>query len=627
VDLAFDPGGRYVATTGWDEELRLWDPVIPAVSEDTGGHDRFVWSADYSPDGRFIASVGNDRTVRIWDVETGRNVKVFRGHDDETTAVDISPDSRFVASGSSDNSVRIWNVETGAQEKILRGHTAIIYGVRFSPDGKTLASGSEDRTVRIWDVATGGEVATLGGDTEISGPVRFSPDGTLIAAGSRHGPVYLFPTDDRSSPAKLLGHTDWVMGVDFNPDGTLLASGSRDGTIRLWDVATRTLHSTIVHGKGVYGVELSGDGRRLAFASADHSGWIRDLGGDRAVELAGHLDEANVIHFSPDGLRAVTASDDSTVRLWDTRSGAPLWRTTVMLDDPPEIHTHAGWTALDASGGPAPLGAGSAWRRAIEDHARPSSAGAAGEVLCILGPGESLEVWDIDRDAQIVQQSIPGLRQVLALPAGCLALSGDVLSYIDRAGSRTELTRDVTAAARSGADVLVASGGDVVVLTPAGERREAHRVGAGATAVGRVAGRLVVGFYDGSFEVLRPETRGEGADALHFEDTPTSPVVAFAEGPMGIIVVGFANGVLGLWSTESGARLQDVRLHGPVRFIVVRGDRLHAASDLGQHVSIDLGLYSRDYCDLMREVWQVVPVVWVNGQPVARAPSDHRCAR
>jgi len=92
-------------------------------------------------------------------------------------------------------------------------------------------------------------------------------------------------------------------------------------------------------------------------------------------------------------------------------------------------------------------------------------------------------------------------------------------------------------------------------------------------------------------------------------------------------VVGYANGLLGIWDLESGKRLHHARLHGQLAHLLLEGGRLHAATELGSHLVWDLRVLGQDYCELMREIWTAVPVVWESGQPVLRPPpTDHACA-
>src|SRR4030095_9846597 len=99
-------------------------------------------------------------------------------------------------------------------------------------------------------------------------------------------------------------------------------------------------------------------------------------------------------------------------------------------------------------------------------------------------------------------------------------------------------------------------------------------------------------------------------------------------GPRGTVIVGYSGGVVGMWALADGKRLGQALLHGPVVHLLLEDQQLYAATELGQHLTWDLGVFYRDYCSLMREIWSEVPVVWSNGRPVAAAaPTDHVCSQ
>jgi hypothetical protein len=104
--------------------------------------------------------------------------------------------------------------------------------------------------------------------------------------------------------------------------------------------------------------------------------------------------------------------------------------------------------------------------------------------------------------------------------------------------------------------------------------------------------------------------------------------VRLLEGPASTLIAGFGNGMVGLWSIEDGTVQETIKLHGPIRHIARRRDRLLVATELGDHATIDLGDYTESYCDLLRRVWAQVPVGIEAGQIQLQAPlRAHRCAR
>jgi hypothetical protein len=100
------------------------------------------------------------------------------------------------------------------------------------------------------------------------------------------------------------------------------------------------------------------------------------------------------------------------------------------------------------------------------------------------------------------------------------------------------------------------------------------------------------------------------------------------KGPQKTLAVGFESGSIGLWSLDDGSRLYHKRLHGPVVYLRIEKQRwLYAATELGQYLTLDLGILTEDYCQLMQKIWWEMPLVWGKGGPLLqRPPADHRCA-
>jgi len=79
------------------------------------------------------------------------------------------------------------------------------------------------------------------------------------------------------------------------------------------------------HSDVVDGVAVTPDGRRAVSASQDKTLKVWDLESGRALcTLEGHSDRVTAVAVTPDGRRAVSASDDQTLKVWDLESGRAL---------------------------------------------------------------------------------------------------------------------------------------------------------------------------------------------------------------------------------------------------------------------------------------------------------------
>ncbi len=76
------------------------------------GHSLHVSSVAFSPDSKYLASSSYDNIVKLWSVESQKDVATLQGHRHFITSVAFSPDGKYLASGSYDNTVKLWSIES-----------------------------------------------------------------------------------------------------------------------------------------------------------------------------------------------------------------------------------------------------------------------------------------------------------------------------------------------------------------------------------------------------------------------------------------------------------------------------------------------------------------------------------
>jgi hypothetical protein len=240
---------------------------------------------------------------------------------------------------------------------------------------------------------------------------------------------------------------------------------------------------------------------------------------------------------------------------------------------------------------------------------------------------DGIELWDTLSDRRLLRTNLGGVERVIAIPDGCVTLAKGEARLFDRSGHTTPLATEARAVAWAGNEILVAAAQRIERFDGSGRALGSLSLPseASVSALGSVAGRIAVGFTDGSVQLLA--SRGHAsAFPLSLQEASTSPVVRIAEGPMQTLALGFRDGTVGLWSTEEGSRLESASLRGPVEHLLESGGELYAAGELGSYVTLDLSVYRAAYCDLLRDVWEAVPVLLERGTPVLRDPPvDHPC--
>jgi WD40 repeat protein len=355
-DISFNSDGHTLATSSWDGTVILWDTTTPVQTLDR--HIGPVHTAAFSPDGRTLATGSEDNTVILWDVSDPTRPRQLgqplTGYTSDVLSVAFSSDRRTLATASADNQVILWNVADPAQPYQLgrpfTGHALSVSNVAFSPDGRLLATGGSDdavsevgnHSVILWDV-TDPEVprqydTPLIGHGNFVEAIDFEPDGRVLASADTSGEIFLWDVKDPGEPRAFgppaKSYTGWVQAAAFD---RVLVTGGWNGAVILWDVTDPTrVHEAgraltgHVNGASasewqpnmVQAVTLSPDGRTLATASEDTTVTVWDISDPTRPRtigpaLTGHTSPVEAVTFHPTRRLLATGSEDNTVRLWD----------------------------------------------------------------------------------------------------------------------------------------------------------------------------------------------------------------------------------------------------------------------------------------------------------------------
>ena len=154
---ADNDGSRTLATGGYDQTVRLWDPATGLGKGTLKGHNGPVFGLAFHPTLPLLATASGDRTVKLWDAATGELKDTLTEPAGEQLCVAFTPDGRHVLSAGGDKTLRAWELTAaGAQGTTpvrlsQYVHRGPVLAMTFAPDGR-LVTAAEDATVKLWDV-------------------------------------------------------------------------------------------------------------------------------------------------------------------------------------------------------------------------------------------------------------------------------------------------------------------------------------------------------------------------------------------------------------------------------------------------------------------------------------------
>lgn len=354
----FSPDGKRFLAFG--RTTRLWNAkTLKVIKELKNGlieeesDTVLMQTAIFSSDGCLIASDG-DRRIHLWDGFTGAFREILpRRHESDILDVVFTLSNSVVVAVDQKHEILCWDVERTSQRprrsRVVNGpaHTGAVTALVSSPNQRIFASFSSDKKIIIWNPETAeilGSPITTGEEIQTG---LFSKDSSQIIAGHENGSITIWDVQSHNLVHSLRSGSGSVQALALSPDGRILASGS--DRICLWEFKSGSILSPPIEGEALC---LAFDGTGTRLVSASRQVYVHDIRFNANtvnidhVTLQGHSGWIFGIAISPSGNLIVSASDDGTLRVWET----DLLDGSDLEAPPPPTHSKITSLALSKDG-------------------------------------------------------------------------------------------------------------------------------------------------------------------------------------------------------------------------------------------------------------------------------------
>jgi eukaryotic-like serine/threonine-protein kinase len=327
IALGFNHAGTLLASTSWDDSLRLWDTASWKQIVLASGTS---YELRFSADDHSLAHLEHGGVAGILEIATSDEfhlLQVQTNSNQEGWSVALSPDSHLVATGYSDG-VALSDVASGMEFAWLP--IGYCRSAIFVPDGSALITSGEDGLL-FWPIAIshndGKDEVILGKRRFIGEGLRFmaaalSGDGRWLAAATEAGDeVAVYEVAHPENRFSFTNITN-VESVAATTDMRWLAAGTWGRTgITIWNVPQRRLETRLSF-PGSARVAFSPDGKLLAAGGSKYEVW--QAGSWRKLYDVNKPDSENgsgVMSFSPDSRRLAVVERGREIVVLEAASG------------------------------------------------------------------------------------------------------------------------------------------------------------------------------------------------------------------------------------------------------------------------------------------------------------------
>ena len=391
--IAGTPDGSCVVSASDDWTLKIWDLEASKTPPEFEHHNGKVIALRKTSDGKRIVTASEDKVFKIWEVDSGallRTVRTAEEYDTGTTRIaDVSSDGHYGFVSGRYGICNVWNLTQSQSSPqtinlldqgldypslvyfvhlfivivvcasifvflkdilIVSALSFILFITRLSlwrtdtydnsevtfalvPNHPYVIIGSRKK-LWLWNWQKGKLLRRLKGWAGSVTSIRVAPSGRYaISKGGLFSRKWQVWDLERGKLVHTL-HTgrlfSWASTIALTPDGQYAISGDSEGELQVWKINSGSriarVNSLNGHKKQITSIAIGSDSKTLVSASEDTTVKVWEWSFDAQTvhlyhTLKGHATTVKTVIVTPDCLYAASGSIDGNLRLWSLQTG------------------------------------------------------------------------------------------------------------------------------------------------------------------------------------------------------------------------------------------------------------------------------------------------------------------
>ncbi|MBP7795509.1 MAG: hypothetical protein KA059_01890 [Elusimicrobiales bacterium] len=252
-----------------------------------------------------LYTAGEDDYIRIWNLNNYQKLKEVEAHSKDISSIKFSPDKNSLFSTSNDGFIKQWDIDLNLIYE-YESHKSHVNMIDFLNE-KEFISASDDSTMRIYKIRSNGykEIKSNAGDINA---IKITDD-YIFAGGSK---LIIYNKKFR----EIKTNDNYIYGINLIKEfeDKIYISTSMEKYLEVWDKKSLNLEKRLKFKNWINDIAFKND--KIFIANANIiSVFDKDL--NLIEENENHNDEVYSLQFYDNKL--ITASNDSFVRIWETK--------------------------------------------------------------------------------------------------------------------------------------------------------------------------------------------------------------------------------------------------------------------------------------------------------------------